>query len=438
MRKIFASVLLAAVFCPKTTTAQNNPAPKSEMRVNIDCNAWCDFRYIKTEINYVDFVPDRFLANIFIQITSQETGSGGNQIKLFFNGQENFKGKDDTLQFIRSSVATEDEYRIELVRFLKLGLTSYIAKTSLASKMNIIADVKKGEEPLNTTSTKKDPWNFWVFNAGANGSLNKDDYSKSSRYSLRFEANRITDKLKLFSGINYSKNKREISLPGYNNTFRNENYGGYFNVVKSLTDHWSYGGYSSYTHSTFSNYDKQLSLQPSIEYSVYPYKDAVKKSITFFYQIGPSWNSYIDTTYYNQVKDKIIKHSLSANANFIQKWGSLNAWTSWNSFLNSFTLLGKKISGNDINNLSIGGYIEIRIVKGLSVNFNAYADFTKGVYPNIRKDDFTSDDLLANVRQYPTSNSLGTSIGINYRFGSIYNNVVNPRFNRNGGGRFFF
>ena len=53
--------------------------------------------FIKTEINYVDFVPDRFSANVFIMVTSQSTGSGGREINLFLTGQENFKGMQDTI-----------------------------------------------------------------------------------------------------------------------------------------------------------------------------------------------------------------------------------------------------------------------------------------------------------------------------------------------------
>ncbi|MGB3005907.1 MAG: hypothetical protein WBC06_05345 [Chitinophagaceae bacterium] len=417
--------------------SQNNKANSSEIRININCKTNCDFQYLKTEITYVDFVPDRFLANVFIQITSQQTGSGGEEIKLFFAGQENFKDKDDTLEFIRSSVATEDEYRKELTRYLKLGLTSYIAKTSIASKINITAEVKNGETPLNDIRNKKDAWNSWVFNLGSSGSLNKDDYSKQYRYTFRIDANKVTDKFKISSGINYSKNRREIKLDDYDNVFINDNYGVYFNPVISLTDHWSYGFYSAYIHSTFSNYETQFLFQPALEYSIFPYKEAVKKSIKLFYQIGPSWNKYIDSSYYNNTRDRTFQHSLSLYANFVQKWGSLNGWASWNSYLNSFDLLGQKVKGKDVNNISVGGYLDFRIVKGLSLYISSYADFTKGIFPNIRKADFNSDDILANVRQYPTTNTINTAVGINYRFGSIYNNVVNPRFNRDGGGFIF-
>jgi len=60
------------------------------VKLFIDCNANCDMTFIKTEINYIDFVPDRFISNDYVMITSQETGSGGEEIILYFSGQLQF------------------------------------------------------------------------------------------------------------------------------------------------------------------------------------------------------------------------------------------------------------------------------------------------------------------------------------------------------------
>ena len=60
------------------------------VKLFIDCNANCDMTFIKTEINYIDFVPDRFISKVYVMITSQETGSGGEEIILYFSGQLQF------------------------------------------------------------------------------------------------------------------------------------------------------------------------------------------------------------------------------------------------------------------------------------------------------------------------------------------------------------
>ena len=429
MRKLLLYIFAIMFSIPSVINAQNIVSKKDEVKVFVDCNAWCPMSYVKTEINYVDFVPDRFLANVFILVTSQSTGSGGNEIKLFFSGRENFKGMEDTLKFYRNSVDTDSEYRDNLVRYLKIGLIRFIAQTSLAQKINISASVSKDESAVNSLSNKKDKWNFWVYNIGVSGNINMDDFSKSNRMSARISANRVTEKLKINLNANISRNVRTISFNNETSKFINNNAGFNTTIVGSLNKHWSVGGFGSVNHSTFRNYDIHYTLNPAIEYSYFPYKDAVKKSITLFYRAGPTFNKYIDSSYYDSPEHWLFQQSLSFNVGFVQKWGNFNMNASWDNFLNSFTYDNTEIKGKNINTFRIGGEIEIRIVKGLSVNLSSYANFTKGVYPNIPRKFFSRDDLLTNTRQYPTQKGLFTDFGINYRFGSIYNNVVNPRFN---------
>ncbi len=69
----------------------------------------------------------------------------------------------------------------------------------------------------------------------------------------------------------------------------------------------------------------------------------------------------------------------------------------------------------------------MRLVRGLSV-------FMFGNVSRIRDQVFLpleeaseEEILLGNVR-LPTSFEYGMSVGLSYTFGSIYNNIVNPRF----------
>ncbi len=430
MRKCSYLLYLLLLVLPSLAGAQSKN--KDEIRVFIDCNSWCDMSFIKTEINYVDFVPDRFLANVYIMITSQTTGSGGEEVRLLMGGQENFKSMNDTLQFYRNSVDTDDEYRRNLVQYLKLGLTRYLAKTSLAKKLEITATVNKDASAGNALAGKEDKWNFWVYNIGLNGNYSEDDYSKSYRASGRLSANRVTEKLKVNLRANISTNERVINFDGTKSSFTNNSFGINSTVVKSIGNHWAAGGYASINHSTFSNYSKQYTLMPALEYSFFPYKDAVKKSISLFYQVGPSYNSYIDSGYYDSPAHLVFSQSLSFNVGYTQKWGNLRFNANWSNFLNPFTLNNTKVKGRNVNTISLGGYLEVRVIKGLSFYISSDASFTKGIYPNIPRKFFSRDDLLTNTRQYPTEKGLYSYFGINYRFGSIYNNVVNPRFSNNG------
>ena len=209
-------------------------------------------------------------------------------------------------------------------------------------------------------------------------------------------------------------------------------------MVFSVGPHFSAGGNTSLGYDQYNNYKFYFRLKPGVEYNIFPYKESVKKMLTFKYSIGPAYNRYIDTSYYN-ISDSewLFEHNLSANASITQKWGEIYLSGGWSSYINSFTFEGKKINGTDINSFWIFQSVNFQIFKGLSIYLSSNFEFTKGVLPNIPKKDFTREDLITNSRVYPTSKSLYVYWGVNYRFGSKSSNVVNPRFD-SGGGTFYF
>lgn len=80
---------------------------------------------------------------------------------------------------------------------------------------------------------------------------------------------------------------------------------------------------------------------------------------------------------------------------------------------------------------------QFRLVRGLS--FNMFAEFSR------TKDQFflpaaglTPEEILVRRRQLETDFSYYLSMGLNFRFGSKFANVVNPRMGGGGGGMIFF
>src|ERR1043165_7336341 len=109
MRKLLP--LLTLLLFSISLNAQNNSVSQ-RLKVFIDCKAWnCPFDYIRSEINYIDYVNDRYASNVFVLLTSSSTGGGGQEYKVYFEGLENFKSLNDTLTYIRTAVETDDEDR---------------------------------------------------------------------------------------------------------------------------------------------------------------------------------------------------------------------------------------------------------------------------------------------------------------------------------------
>ena len=72
----------------------------------------------------------------------------------------------------------------------------------------------------------------------------------------------------------------------------------------------------------------------------------------------------------------------------------------------------------------------MRITQGLSIELGGNVAFIHNQL-NLPRGDADLEEVLLRRRQLETNYQAGLSFGFRYRFGSIYNNVVNPRF---GGG----
>jgi len=194
----------------------------------------------------------------------------------------------------------------------------------------------------------------------------------------------------------------------------------------SINDHWSTGIFVNYYTSTYSNINKSISSKLALEYSIYPYKAFTTKYIGFLYRIGPVFNDYTETTWRDKSKEWLLQQNLSFDVNFTQKWGSVSTSMYWSNYFFDWNW----------NNYGFFGNGEFRIVKGLTVNF--YGGFSI-IHDQVElpKGNATQTQVLIRQRVLRNSFEYFTGIGLNYRFGSIYNNVVNPRLGEAGGGFFF-
>ncbi len=396
------------------------------IKVFFECPSNCYFDYIRTEIKWVDFVRDRTDANIHVLVSTQDINGGGEKVFMNFIGQNNFKNISDTISYFNEANNTDDDERKLLVQYLKIGLTRYIAKTALAKNLDIIYKMPDNATLGETEQTKKDPWNLWVFNIGIRGSVNGSAAYKSSSFGGNFSANRTTEKRKTnfftFYNNRNSKSTFGTEVIKVHSKSLDANYGDAF----SINDHWSWGWNAFYSNSIFNNYKNRYGFTPKIEYNIYPYSTSNTKLITFGYYAGPEYNDYYDTTIFFKTKEWLFKQTISVASAFTQPWGNINAGVSYSNYFNDFSK----------NNFGLNAQIDIKLFKGLSFNLYGYYSIIHDQL-SLPKGNASRDDVLTQRRQISSSYNYYTSMGLQYRFGSKYNNVVNPRFS-NSGMSFFF
>jgi len=398
---------------------------RSKLKVFIDCsNTWCDMQYIRSSINIVDFLLDNVASDVHVLITSQSTGSGGDQYQVIFFGQQYFKNQTDTLRFSTDPNATEFEERELLLKYLKTGLIPFIAKTGAIKNIEIsLKTTDTTVAGISNSTPVKDPWNAWVIRIGADGNISADANYNNSSYSGNFSANRITDKIKTGFGMNWGKNKStfEYENNGTIQKFAVNNHNWSINqyIVKSINTHWSWAYEIRYNQNTFSNNKGRAFLRAAVEYNIFPYTQVNNKSFTLSYGLTARRNYYYDTTIYNKTKESLYGQRATAYLTLNQKWGNSYAGITYNNYFNDWKFF----------NLGIDVYTSVRITGGLSIYIIAFGGLTRDQIFLV-KGNATSEEVLARKRQLASGYNYFTSIGINYRFGSKLNNVVNPRFDR--------
>jgi len=411
---IFLTVILFALpLLSQETTSQSDTLRKDALNVYMESS---DF--IRKEIPFVNYVRDIKDAGVYIISTSQNTGSGGKEYSYFFVGQGKYEGMRDTLSFVTTPDETAEGKREKEVNVLKMGLMHYVAKTPLSKYMKI-----SFSEPMKET-VSTDKWDSWVFRSSVNGFLQGQKTYKSYYFSGNVNASRITEDWKINLRSVMSRNEDKFIIDD-TTTITGTNTSESFNalIVKSINDHWSFGGSARLGKSSYSNEKFTYAIMPGIEYDVFPYSESTRRQLRILYTAGFTYANYMDSTIYDKIRENLWQHSLSASYEVVQKWGSIDIGVEYSNYFHDWSK----------NNLSIFGYLDLRIAKGLSVTLVGSAAMVHDQL-GLVKEDIPVDQILLQRKELATQFEYFTSFGFTYTFGSIYNNVVNPRFGNSGGG----
>ncbi len=365
-------------------------------------------------------------ADLHIFIVNQRTGSGGVEYTIEFIGQKQFDGDDETMKVISPESDTQEERRNKLVSHIKLGLVGYLFNTDIINQLDLNFDNSVEVEP--TQAPENDPWNKWLFEVGGNTFFNGEEARKTLNFNGYGSARRITENWKLDFRHRYNYNRRtftttEEEIVGTDTVdvevteaFVRESQSFFGLVAKSLGPHWSAGFYTSIRSSTQDNIDLRVAIAPTIEYSLFPYEEFTRREVTFRYGITIADLDYTERTIFNETEELLFEQELNINTEFTQPWGGIEGGINASAYLHDFSK----------NNVRFDAEVDFRIFRGLSV-------FISGRYSLINDQlslpagESTDADVLLNLRNQATSYSFGGSIGLEFTFGSIYNNVINPR-----------
>jgi hypothetical protein len=144
---------------------------------------------------------------------------------------------------------------------------------------------------------------------------------------------------------------------------------------------------------------------------------------TLRYAAGVNWFRYQDTTIYNRISEVRADQTLTTSLDLKQPWGSISSSIEGAMYLDD----------TDKRHLVFFNSLDLRLFKGFSLFLFGQASLIHDqLY--LPRGDLTDADRLLRLRQLETSYSYFVNFGISYSFGSIFNNIVNPRFGGSSGG----
>ena len=346
--------------------------------------------------------------------TNQRNGSGGRVYEIDIVGQNKFKEFKDKIIFSTNSNNTSDEVRALMLKNIRLGLIRYWVKEGLQDKISISIKRSKPEELVK----EKDPWNNWIFELEARGNFNGHETYSKRNLNFNTSARRITEKNKFIFRLRYGNDESIYKFDGnpdqvYNNSNKNITL---YNVF-SINSHWSAGIFSWAGGSDYSNKDLYITLAPAIEYNFFDYKESFKKQITLAYRLGYNYTNYTETTVFGKTDEYLWNHSLSLKASVRQVWGNINGSVRYESYLHDTAL----------NQFSFNLGARVRLFKGFSFNVGGNYNITNNQI-NIPAGNLTVEEILLQQQQIKSGYNYRFNIGFSYTFGSMFNTVVNPRF----------
>ena len=397
-------------------------------RLFLDCNR-CDDDYVRKEVTFVDHVRNREDADVHVLVTTQDTGSGGIQYTLKFIGLGANQATEQTLVYNSPQIATDDERRAGFVAVLKRGLVRYTLGTAIGDRL--VVTVKEADEDEKPASGK-DRWNFWVFEIGGYSNVNGEEQQSGRSVGGSFEATRTTDAWRTSIDIGADYRDSKFIVEADEDEEADESLGrrtilsvrrsleASGIIVKSLNQHWSLGLMGSAESQTFRNFEVNTRIAPGIEFNFFPYSESTRRLLTVQYTVGHVYHRYIEETIFGKTSDQLVDHRAEMGLSMRQPWGEANAEFNFQQYLND----PKKYS------LGVDGGAEIRVFKGFSVEFfGEYSRTRDQVY--LPRGRASTEEILLRQRQLFTGYQYFFNFGFSYSFGSIFNNIVNPRF---GGG----
>lgn len=408
-------LILTSLFITTYSSAQAT-VEKSTLNVFLDCS-FCDMTYFRTNISYLNYVRDRETADVHVLATRMQGGANSFSYTFDFIGLGVFEAENFQLNLNELPNISRLQRTQNIAKKIASGLVPFWIKTDLAENLQLQINNPSSNEEV-TAQQIEDAWNNWVFSIEAGGSANLESSKKRFVGYGRIQANRVTEVWRIRNQIFARYEHRRFETAEGEDPIISATERNYIasSTVRSINDHISAGFFASVARSTYNNLDLETRLAPAFEYSLFPYSEVNRREVTLAYRFNQTYRDYNELTIYEKLEEELWSQSLVFSTRLQQPWGSFYTQVQGSHYLHDL----------EENRLEIDTRLSLRVTKGLSISFNGEVEVIND-QRSLPAGDISFEDLVLSQRQIATNFRLSGSVGVNYTFGSIYNNVVNTR-----------
>ena len=239
---LFSALTILSNDTLKSNITAKNQLINGRLSVFLDLEYWTDDDYIRQEIPVVNFVRDKENAHVHIIMTRHDAGQAGTNYIISFIGRKKFSGINHELKYWSSANQTQHEIRKGYTSMIKIGLIHYMTDNESSLKKISIQYLVDSLELTDEDIDVVDPWRSWVFEIYGGGFFDAEQTRNSLHIRYGFYADRVTEdwKIRARPYFNYNEKSYEIEdSTTITTTSRRDGFDGY--LIKSLSDHWSYG-----------------------------------------------------------------------------------------------------------------------------------------------------------------------------------------------------
>ncbi|NTV81449.1 MAG: response regulator [Candidatus Aminicenantes bacterium] len=167
-----------------------------------------------------------------------------------------------------------------------------------------------------------------------------------------------------------------------------------------------------------------LEVAPAVEFNFFPYSQSTRRQLRALYSLALNPVRYREETIFGKLRETLLKEELSLTLDLREKFGTISVSAEGSNYLHD---LGKY-------RIDTFGIVNLRLYKGLSVYVLGGYSWYHDSQLSLLGREPTYEEQLLRLRELPMTSNHFFAVGFQFQFGSIFTNVINPRFGTSGSG----